>query len=221
MSDNKQREELSMNHQPAIREEELKNRVATARAYITANVDAEFQPYAWMIAKHESLATGGRVYNQFNPSNPLIELPNKTGGADRWGWGMAQIDKGENGDSTAEVYDWHANVASMNAILRSKRADATRFLGYYSSAYSNQSHWSEPPATNINGHVVSAEVWATLTLYNGAYGIPGQTTPTHNREFSSPLQFVPSTGRWIFHTNTQNPNYVRDVFTDSTIQEVE
>ena len=167
----------------------------------------------------DPLSAGGD--NQFNPSNPLIEQPNKTGGPDHWGWGIAQIDKGENGDTTAEVYDWHENVASMNAILRNKRADALRFLGYYSSAYSNQSNWSEPPSTNINGHVVSAEVWATLTLYNGAYGIPGQTTPTHSREFSSPLQFLPSTGRWIFHTNTLNPDYVRDVFTDSATQETE
>ena len=41
---------------------------ATARAYITAHVDPEFQPYAWMIAKHES-KLGSRVYNQFNASN--------------------------------------------------------------------------------------------------------------------------------------------------------
>ena len=193
---------------------------ATARAYITANVDAEFQSYAWMIVKHESWDTGGRIYNQFNPSESQYkEKPN-------WGyphgWGIAQIDKGRNGDSTAEVYDWHVNIVAMNTILRSKRADAIRFLGYYSSAYANHPNWSEPPSTNINGRLVSAEMWSTITLYNGALGIPGQTTPTHhNSEFSSPLQFVPATGQWIFHSNTINPNYVRDVFSVSGIEEVE
>ena len=68
---------------------------ATARAYITANVDPEFQPYAWMIAKHES-KSGNRVYNQFNPSGSKLELPNKTDGTNSWGWGIAQIDKGRN-----------------------------------------------------------------------------------------------------------------------------
>ena len=191
---------------------------ATALAYITANVDAAFQPYAWMIAKHESRDLS-RFYNQFNPSeNQYKEKPNW---GDPHGWGIAQIDKGRNGDTTAEVYDWHANVASMNVILRNKRADAIRFLGYYSSAYANHPNWSEPPSTNINGHLVSAEMWSTITLYNGALGIPGQTTPTHNSEFSSPLQFVPATGQWIFHSNTINPNYVRDVFSVSGIEEVE
>ena len=191
---------------------------ATARTYITAHVDPEFQSYAWMIAKHES-KSGNRVYNQFNPSeNQYKEKP--TWGYP-YGWGMAQIDKGENGDTTAEVYDWHENITAMNVVLRSKRADAIRFLGYYSSAYSNLPNWTDPPSTNINGHVVSAEMWSTITLYNGAHGIPGQTTPTHNSEFSSPLQFIPVSGQWIFHSNTINPNYVRDVFTDSEAQETE
>ena len=44
---------------------------------------------------------------------------------------------------------------------------------------------------------------------------------THNRAFLSPLQFDPQTGRWIFHQNTTNPNYVRDVMTDASLQEVE
>jgi hypothetical protein len=109
----------------------------------------------------------------------------------------------------------------MNEILRSKRANAIRFLGYYSSAYSNHPNWSEPPSTNINGHTISAEMWSTITLYNGSFGIPGQTTPKHNTEFASPVQFVPSNGLWLFHSNTLNPNYVRDIFTDSTTSETE
>ena len=190
---------------------------ATARAYITANVDPEFQPYAWMIAKHESKLRN-RVYNQFNPSGNKAELPNF--GAPH-GWGMAQIDKGRNGDSTAEVYDWHENVASMNAILRNKHAAAIRFLGYYSSAYANHPNWSEPPATNINGHIVSAEMWSTMTLYNGAKDIVWQETPTSPSRFRSPVQFDPSNGQWIFHHNSRNTNYVRDVLSDSETQEVE
>lgn len=192
---------------------------ATARAYVDANVDAEFVSYAWKIAKHESKEGVGRVYNQFNASeNQYKELPN-------WGtphgWGISQVDRGRNGDTTAEVYNWHTNITAMNSVLRSKRSDALRFLGYYSSAYSNQPNWSEPPSTNINGQVVSAEMWSTITLYNGAEGIPEQRTPTHNRAFLSPLQFDPQTGRWIFHQNTTNPNYVRDVMTDASLQEVE
>ena len=112
-------------------------------------------------------------------------------------------------------------VGGMNAILISKRADATRFLGYYSSAYSNHPNWSEPPSTNINGYVVSAEMWSTITLYNGAGGIPGQTTPTSPVTFYSQVEFVPATGKWKFHTNSYNPNYVRDVLLDSELQEVE
>lgn len=34
---------------------------ATARAYIDANVDEEFRPYAWMIAKHESKSGDGAI----------------------------------------------------------------------------------------------------------------------------------------------------------------
>ena len=56
---------------------------ADAKAYIDAHVDPEFVDYAWMIAKHES-KSGSRVYNQFNPADPLKELPNKTAGQNMW-----------------------------------------------------------------------------------------------------------------------------------------
>ena len=195
---------------------------ATARAYITANVDPEFRPYAWMIAKHESKA-GNRVYNQFNPSNPLKELPNKTGGADRWGWGIAQIDRGVNGDSAAEVYDWHENVASMNATLRSKKTrDYDRFIGYYREAYANNptTQWIEPStvSTNVNGYEVSAEMWGVLTLYNGAEGVPPQTVGTHVG-VQCPLEFCPTTTNWIFHANVRD--YVSLVLGDRNKSEVE
>jgi hypothetical protein len=196
---------------------------AVVKNYIDSNVDEEFRDYAWMIAKHESRnPPTGQVYNQFNPSGGNYkELPFKGNGDYNWGWGIGQIDRGENNSRTAEIYDWHENVKSMNATLRNKRSNALRFLGYYASAYSNQSNWSDPPSTNINGHVVSAEMWATMTLYNGASGIPEQRTPTHNKVFFSPLQFNPQTGEWLFHQNTRNPNYVRDVMIGSSHQEVE
>lgn len=63
--------------------------------------------------------------------------------------------------------------------------------------------------------------WFANPNYNGTEGIPEQRTPTHNRTFLNPLQFDPQTGRWIFHQNTINPNYVRDVMTNASLQEVE
>ncbi len=194
---------------------------ATARAYITAHVDPEFQSYAWMIAKHESLAPGGRVYNQFNPSNPLIERPNKTAGQGRWGWGIAQIDKDEYGDSTAEVYDWHENVASMNVKLRDALATHNRFVGYFRDLYINDptTQWIEPNniLTNVNGYVVSAEMWSVLTFYNGAGGCPELTLAGKLR--SVPIEFVPTTTNWIFHVNSEN--YVYKTIFDRNLQETE
>ncbi|MBR4172644.1 MAG: hypothetical protein IKR48_13415, partial [Kiritimatiellae bacterium] len=191
-------------------------RDAAAKAYIDSCVPQETVPYAWRIACHES-KDGDRFYNQFNAQETgLKELPN-------WGsphgWGIAQIDKGENGDSTAEVYDWHENVASMRAKLIYAIGRTDAFLGYYRSAYSNTSNWSEPPSTNINGYVILPRTWSILTIYNDVDGIPAQTTPYHSGKFHSPLQFIPSEGRWIFHTNSINPNYVKQVFEDSSLQE--
>ena len=69
---------------------------ASARAYITDNVDEEFQSYAWKIAKHETIVGLGRpvngvitnamCYNQFNPTGQYKELPN-FGAPDGWGSG--------------------------------------------------------------------------------------------------------------------------------------
>ena len=95
---------------------------ATAKAYIDANVDAEFRDYAWMIAKHESRdAVTGQIYNQFNTSGKYKEMPNR-GAPD--GWGMCQIDRSRNDPevainytTTAETYNWHRSVESMNVVL--------------------------------------------------------------------------------------------------------
>ena len=196
---------------------------ATARTYITVQVPANTVEYAWRISKHECKAGNAtRFYNQFNPlQDSYKELPFKGNGTRNWGWGLAQIDRGSNNVNTAEIYDWHQNVNAMKAKLQEASNNATRFIGYYSSAYSNLPNWTDPPSTNINGYVVSAEMWSILTLYNGTGGIPGQTTPTSPVTFYSPVEFVPSTGKWKFHTNSYNPNYVRDVLLDSELQEVE
>ena len=196
---------------------------SVARAYITAQVPASTADYAWRISKHECKAGNAtRFYNQFNPlQDSYKELPFKGNGANNWGWGLAQIDRGRNNSNTAEIYDWHQNVDAMRAKLQEASNNTTRFIGYYSSAYSTLPNWTEPPSTNINGQVVSGEIWSILTLYNGSGGIPGQTTPTRTTPFHSPLEFVPATGEWIFHTNSYNPNYVRDVLSDAELQEVE
>ena len=195
----------------------------TALAYINANVDADFQPFAWMIAKHESL-DDGRVYNQFNSNEDLKELPNKTDGANRWGWGMCQIDKGQFGDTTAEVYDWHVNVASMNSMLRQKTNQFyTRFVRYYRNRYGTDPSWVEPEndVHTIRGISVSAKMWAYLILYNGVEGVPVQTVG--RRSFRSPIEFVPSTagqaGRWVFHDNVNA--YGDSVLRDSSVVPVE
>ena len=194
---------------------------ATARAYITANVDAEFQPYAWMIAKHES-KSGSRVYNQFNPSGSKIELPNKTDGTNTWGWGIAQIDKGRNGTSTAEVYDWHANVASMNATLISKRRRYNEIIGWYRAAYQDDAstHWIEPDnvLTNVNGTVISGRQWAIMTLYNGAGGTHPVPFAEHADD-KTPIHFDPVTTNWVLYTNSNN--YVPVVYGDASTTEVE
>ena len=194
-----------------------------ARAYITSQVPANTAAYAWKISKHEcKTGNATRFYNQFNPSQDAYrELPFKGNGASNWGWGLAQIDRGRNNGNTSEIYDWHQNVDAMRAKLQEACNNATRFIGYYSSAYSSLPNWTDPPSTNINGYAVSAEMWSILTLYNGAGGIPGQTTPTRPVTFHSPMEFIPTTGEWKFHTNSRNPNYVRDVLSDAELQEVE
>ena len=191
---------------------------ATAKAYIDANVDTEFQPYAWMIAKHESKSSS-RVYNQYNPGGDKAELPNY---GPPHGWGIAQIDKDRNGDSTAEVYDWHVNVASMNTTLRQKRDRYNVIIGMYRTAYQNDSstQWFEPDnvSTNVSGTTISAKQWSIMTLYNGAGGTHPLPFPGHDREHT-PIHFDPVTTNWYLFTNSNN--YVPVVFGDSVATEVE
>ena len=194
---------------------------ADAKTYIDSHVDAEFAGYAWMIAKHESKA-GDRVYNQFNPANPLKELPNKTNGQDSWGWGIGQIDKGTNGCVAAEVYDWHRNVESVNATLRDKLSRYSEIVRLYRNAYQSDSstRWFEPDSisTNINGTVVSARQWSIMTLYNGTRGAHPLPFAGHEGE-RTPIHFDPATTNWILYTNSND--YVPTVLADSSTTEVE
>ena len=197
---------------------------AVAKAYIDSNVDEEFRDYAWMIAKHESRnPPSGQVYNQFNPSDGNYkELPFKGNGRYNWGWGIGQIDRGRNNNRTAEIYDWHENVKSMNKILRRKRARYNEIVGLYREAYQGDSavEWVEPDSvtTNVNGVVMTARQWAIMTLYNGAGGT--YPLPFEGRERErTPIHFDHTTSKWILYTN-QN-NYVPVVLDGANSVEVE
>ena len=170
-----------------------------------------------MIAKHES-KSGNRVYNQFNPSGSKAELPNW---GTPYGWGLAQIDKGEDGDTTAEVYNWHENISSMNEKLQSALSDYNRFVGYYRDLYANDptTQWCEPDdvKTTIDGYEVSAKMWSVLTFYNGAGGCPRRYLAGAWRLV--PLEFNPATTNWVLHVNSQN--YVNVTVSDRNQQETE
>ena len=176
-----------------------------------------------MIAKHESKPRNtSRYYNQFNPSeDSLKELPFKGEGDNNWGWGICQIDRGQENIHTADVYDWHQNVDAMNVKLDEALATYNRFVGYYRSLYINDTttQWHEPDTvtTNINGVVVSAQMWSVLTLYNGAGGCPRVTLAGRQRRV--PLEFNPVTANWILHANSQD--YVRKVVSGRNAQETE
>ena len=178
--------------------------------YINSHVDAEFRDYAWMIAKHESWDQYTQTYyNQFNPSDRLTELPFKSGGERYYGWGIAQIDKGQTRSVTAEVYDWHENIQSMNETLRPKRTLFLSFMADYRRAYSQDISWVAPPATYTMGNLtLPFEAWGVLTLYNGAGGIEWQELPGQPTKIRSPWEFcpgtAPSSGRWVLHQNSKN-----------------
>ena len=195
---------------------------AAARAYITAHVDSDFADYAWMIAKHESKA-GNRVYNQFNPSAGGYQGKPFKGNGLNWGWGIGQID-GEFMESSV-VWNWHTNLERMNEVLRQKLERYRSYVNAYRNAYSTlpggtpNPLWSEPPSTNINGVVVSAEMWGVCILYNGSDIAPRQIIPNYPIQPRSPLQFSPVDGRWIFHNNSNE--YVISIINDSQNMEEE
>lgn len=184
-------------------------RDSVALAYINSIVPSAARGFGWKIARHES-KQGTRVYNQFNTGTKK-ELPNKGSGL---GWGIAQIDNHDssNADLTpySQVWDWHENIKAMTNKLTYAINRTTEFLGYYRTAYGNRQNWTEPPSTNILNETVSAEMWCIATIYNGVGGIPAQSAGVHSG-FHCPMEFKPETGRWVFHTNTTNPHYVRKV----------
>lgn len=203
---------------------------AAARAYIDATVDEEFRSFAWMIAKHESRPTRGdptRAYNQFNPHNPLMELPNL---GDPDGWGICQIDRSGNQQephhaTTAEVYDWHANVGSMNAKLREAKGTYNRLVEAFASTYEGQpgSGWIAPDQCSVvcEGRTLSLKEWAVLTYYNGGGGCP--TQKVNGVKFYMAIEFVPATrnseARWDVHHNSNR--YVPAVIRDGSSLETE
>jgi hypothetical protein len=199
---------------------------ADARARITASVGADFAAYAWAMAQHES-RQGNRVYNQFN-TQATIEGTLNFGGPN--GWGVCQIDRerppDDIGVSTAEVWNWHQNVAAMQAKLVEKQTTYRRFIGYFRDSYGTQANWSEPPAAHTEGTTtLPAEAWGVMVLYNGAGGVPFSTTPTRpSPPFQSPWVFNPTTGVWTFYDNQNNyaagPTRVRPELEQTTnIQE--
>ena len=192
---------------------------AIARAYIDANVDEEFRSYAWMIAKHES-KSGDRVYNQFNPSGSRKELPNKTAGDNRWGWGMCQID-GSN-TTSGIVWEWKKNVDRMNFVLRQKKAYFNMVVGWFRSQYQGDptTRWHEPDniSTNLSGITLSAKDWTIATLYNGAGGTPRLNIPGRPH-LRSPIHFNPATTNWVLYTNSYD--YVPTMAEDSISMEEE
>lgn len=207
---------------------------ATARAYITSNVDEEFRPYAWKCAKHETIVglstnslgviTNAVCYNQFNPRGRYKELPD-FGSPD--GWGIGQIDRSGNEDSefnyttTREVYDWHESVASMNSVLREKKNMYLEIVGWFRTQYQNDpnTNWIEPNVTtNVSGVVLTAREWSIMTLYNGSGGCPRLNIPGRPRN-RSPIHFDPRTSRWILYTNMNN--YVPKVMAESGAEEVD
>ena len=72
--------------------------------------------------------------------------------------------------------------------------------------------------TNIDGYVVSAEMWGVMNCYNGKGGLPPQNIGLHLRQ-KSPLQFDPASTNWIFHTNAND--YVPKVLNDRNRHEEE
>ncbi len=179
---------------------------------LVSDVDEEFRSFAWRIAMHETgrwSRRGTYLFNLFNPISgrrgSLKEVPN-WGEPD--GWGIGQIDRSGNRPGsrdvfTREVYNWKTNIVAMNTVLRAKRQDFDRLIGYFRDAYGDLPNWCEPNATtNLGGRIVTAREWGIMTCYNGRGGCPQKTAGRHT--FLSPVEFVPETGRWILHKNTND-----------------
>jgi len=215
-------------------------------------IDAEFRNIAWLIGRHESRQRANEArtrwfhYNQFNSygateeGKKLIGLPNKTAGNNpdgtpRDGWGIMQIDqksygKDKNGNKipvpTNVVWDWKANVARANEILREKKAEYQVITNAYRKAFGPSGlvvppkPWIEPPVNwpSIDGVTFTTFEWSVMTLYNGKGGcptrkLPGYVNPITKDIFQSPLWFEEKEGKWHIKPNKENYNgkIIRDI----------
>ena len=189
-------------------------RDADAVAYLQSNaIDAEFRNLAWVIVRHESSQNKPNTiaayrYNQFNPSGAYACLPNKTVGETGTGWGMVQIDRGNNLLlTTAEAWNWKVNVQTMNTILRAKLNTYIQHIGDYRNVFGPggirpSAHWSEPPATYTLENVVrSSTDWAVMTYYNGRGGLPTRKLPGQTIGIKCPFWFNEKNGGWTLKQN--------------------
>jgi len=214
-------------------------RDADVEAYFQSNaIDAEFQKIIKPIARHETLERG-YIYNQFNARTSLVGLPNKTADEkdkngvvtkEGKGWGMMQIDRGDHSKiSTAEVWDWKANVRAGNQVLRDKKAEYNSYVNAYRKAFAPPNalqplpqgvSWTEPPSNlTLDASVpFSTYEWSLLVLYNGKLGLqwrkklPGYVNPDTDNDFRCPIWFDETKGKWTLHDNNQhkgarNPPY--------------
>jgi hypothetical protein len=180
---------------------------ANAKQYVES-VQGSYR-FLWAIVQHES-RQGTRIYNQFNASGSLAELPNY-GPPD--GWGISQIE----GANTAQTYDWHANVQRALAIYGDKVAAQLRFFDAVARTYPTDTEAQNPPTSytppGTSTSMTAMEAGA-VTLYNGAGGCPVSALLDENGNmvnFQNPWQFQPSnpTGqKWTFTPNSNNYLYL-------------
>ena len=167
--------------------------------------------FAWAIAQHECRSVS-RVYNQFNPSGSLKELP-FFGGPD--GWGLFQIDRSSDAGgftTTEETYSWRENCDSGLEKLNQKKEVMERFFRWIKNKWGADARWEEPPATwTISStNIFTPLELGTIVLYNGASGISAYTAQDdqgNSRTISTPWKFDPtraSGARWYFDDNVNN-----------------
>jgi len=174
-------------------------------SYLSTAIDTDFRRFAKAIARHESFS-GGHYYSQFNEGSGRLEQPflGDSGG----GWGVCQIDmKGK--EPASVVWDWKANIRTMNSVLQQKRNGCLERIGYYREAYGTLPCWTEPPVSyTVSGKNLSAIEWGTIIGYNGRGAIPYQSFPGHTK-VRGEWQFIPpsnastqSDENWILHNES-------------------
>ena len=179
-------------------------------SFIDENFDLVFLPYVRAMIRHETRQTP-YIYNQFNSRTNLFEQLN-------WGypdgWGLGQIDRSSSKEivQSDEAWNWQTNLLSMNLILRQKRNDQQRFVGYYRELYGNHPNWIEPPQTYDTWNPPLSYIdWGTIILYNGATNIPAvaRSPGSTPGSFRSPAHFILGQKMWIVRDNGHN--YARKI----------